>query len=624
MTHQIQRLYWLALALLCVPLSWAQLKSIQSEQLLPKDAVTVFSINNISLLQKISMDELVNYEFMSEVHQELFDGSTSGKTLKDAGLDFNQRLNLFYGKTNTHELTGFTFGVSDRKALFEVFDDFQDLESDIPGLAVYGTFFNNLLIKDNVALLIRIEPTMEHIDAVTDSIWFARGNEMPFDFFDDQTNSDPENILDEENFEDNPNTNVFPEATENPLVKNYYELRDSVQMMLQQAELFRVINEIFVDGSNLYAADSRFAAQLAHQAEGAFYLDNARNLDKSQGLWYFQTVLPTLYKDIQELYAGNVILGDLFLRDNQIDFEVEALYGPALGSIYQQMNDARFDKHVLDYIPASSPAYFTYNINLQQAYDQAYKVLLPLLSDEKNAQIAMNVLTLELLNEFINKEALFDTYKGSMFGTFNGIKKVTTKKIEFSYDEESFEYQERETETQTDMPIFTLGFSTARPDIPELVLKHMGRLTSRIKRFDNYWRIDNAILDAAPLYIINTGKLLIFSNDEDLARFHAKGYGKEALGKKASKKAMRSGFMYGKVDVTQTLDRFPTEVLTPRNAEIVASLKGKSGQLELTSTETDATHTRFKLSYHFEGQEAPGKHFLDLVNSLYVIYTLNP
>jgi hypothetical protein len=211
-----------------------------------------------------------------------------------------------------------------------------------------------------------------------------------------------------------------------------------------------------------------------------------------------------------------------------------------------------------------------------------------------------------------------------MFGTFNGIKKVTTKKIEFSYDEESFEYQERETETQTDMPIFTLGFSTARPDIPELVLKHMGRLTSRIKRFDNYWRIDNAILDAAPLYIINTGKLLIFSNDEDLARFHAKGYGKEALGKKASKKAMRSGFMYGKVDVTQTLDRFPTEVLTPRNAEIVASLKGKSGQLELTSTETDATHTRFKLSYHFEGQEAPGKHFLDLVNSLYVIYTLNP
>jgi Na+-transporting NADH:ubiquinone oxidoreductase subunit NqrC len=74
----------LVLSLLLSCTIQAQLKPIQSEQLLPKDAVTVFSINNISLLQKISMDDLVNYEFMSEVHQELFDGSTSGKTLKDA------------------------------------------------------------------------------------------------------------------------------------------------------------------------------------------------------------------------------------------------------------------------------------------------------------------------------------------------------------------------------------------------------------------------------------------------------------------------------------------------------------------------------------------------------------
>ena len=612
----------LVIAILFGATAQAQLQPIQSEQLLPKDAVTVFSINNISLLQKISMDDLVNYEFMSEVHQELFDGSTSGKTLKDAGLDFNQRLNLFYGKSNTHELTGFTFGIADKTALFEVFDDFQVVQSPLAGLEIYGTFFNQLLIKDNKALLIRIEPTMEHIDAVTDSIWYARGNEMPFDFF--ETEPQEEQILNEQTFEDNPNTNVFPEATENPAVKNYYELRDSVQVMLQQAELARVIDEIFVKGVNLYNFDPRFAAQLTHNAEGVFYLDNARNLDKSEGLWYFQTVLPTLYKDIQELYAGNVILGDLFLRDNKVDFEVEAQYGPALGSIYAQMNDAKFDQNVLAYIPAQSPAYFTYNINLEQAYEQAYKVLLPLLSDEKNAQIAMNVLTLELLNEFINKEALFDTYKGSMFGTFNGIKKVKTKKIEFTYDEETFAYQETETETEAEMPIFTLGFTTARADVPELVLKHMARLSSRIQRFENYWRIDNAILDAAPLYILNTGKLLIFTNDEDLARLHPKGYGKDALSKKERKTARQSGFMYGSVDIPKTLDRFPTEVLTARNAEIISSLKGKSGQLILTSSETNTEHTTFKLSYSFEGAESTGKHLLDLVNSLYLIYTLNP
>jgi hypothetical protein len=600
----------------------AQLKGIQSEQLLPKDAVTVFSINNISLLQKIAMDDLVNYEFMSEVHQELFDGSTSGKTLKDAGLDFNQRLNLFYGKTFTHELTGFTFGVSDQKALFEVFDDFQELQSSIPGLKIYGTFFNHLLIKDNNAILIRIEPTMDHIDEVTDSIWYARGNETPFEFFDSAPQDDQ--ILNEQTFEEDTNSNFYPEASENPAIKNYYELRDSVQAVLQQEELTRVIDEIFVESINLHNTDARFAAQLTHNAEGVFYLDNARNLDKSQGLWYFQTFLPNLYKDLQELYAGNVILGDLFLRDNQIDFEVEALYGPSLGSIYAQLNDARFDPNVLKYIPATSPAYFTYNINLEQAYEQAYQILLPLLSDEKNAQIAMNVLTLELLNEFIDKEALFDTYKGSMFGTFNGVKKIKTKKVVFSYDEETFAYQEQETEADADMPIFTLGFSTARADIPEMVLKQLGRLSSRVQHFENYWRINNAILDAAPLYILNTGKLLIFTNDEELARFHSSGYGNLALTKKQSKLARQSGSMYGAIDITKTLDRFPTEVLTPRNAEIVNSLKRKSGHLELTSSETTEAHTTFKLSYRFESDESTGKHLLDLVNSLYLIYTLNP
>ena len=64
----------------------------ESELLIPKEAVSVFSINNVNLLQKISLDDLVKYEFMEEVQQELFDGSTSGKTLKESGIDFNQKL----------------------------------------------------------------------------------------------------------------------------------------------------------------------------------------------------------------------------------------------------------------------------------------------------------------------------------------------------------------------------------------------------------------------------------------------------------------------------------------------------------------------------------------------------
>ena len=87
--------YFTFLILLLV---FSPLFSQKSESLIPKDAVIVFSINNFKLLQKISLDELINYEFMEEIHQELFDGSTSGKTLKEAGLGMiYTAIILFFG-----------------------------------------------------------------------------------------------------------------------------------------------------------------------------------------------------------------------------------------------------------------------------------------------------------------------------------------------------------------------------------------------------------------------------------------------------------------------------------------------------------------------------------------------
>jgi len=592
--------------------------SQKSEALIPKDAVTVFSINNINLLQKISIDELISYEFMEEIHQELFDGSTSGKTLKDAGLDFDQRFNIFYGKLDKCELSGFTFGIKNKEQLFTVFDDFEAVSyPNLNGAVVYESFFNNLIVKNGAALLIRVEPSMVNIDEVTDSIWYARGNENPYDYM---IENEDESVLNEEIYDENVQLeNSFPDATLDPNEKNYNELRDSVQLVLQREQLAKILNQLFVQNDNLMRYDPRFESQLLHPVEGVFYMDNARNIDKSSGLWYFQTVLPSLYKNIQELYAGNLILGDLILKDKSVEFAIEVLYGEKLGSIYMEMNDSHFDKQVLKYIPESNSGFFTYNINLRKAYEKAFEVIIPLLEQEKNAQVAMNVLTIELLNEFVNKDALFGTYKGSMFGSFNGIKKIKTKKIEFFYDEDTFEYGEREADAEEDMPIVTIGFSIERNDIPEKVLKHLARLTSKVKNMGDYWRFDNAIFDAAPLYMINKNGLFIFSNDEDLALNNVLGYGSNSIDKTKFKKAKKSGFMYAFLDVKTTLIRFPKDILNPNQNEMIESLRGKSGTIELKSSKTSKEKTSLNLTYSFSGNEQTGKHLLDLINTIYVV-----
>ena len=208
----------------------------QSEALIPRDASTVFSINNINLLQKISIDELVEYDFMEELHQELFDGSTAGKTLKDAGLDFDQRLNIFYGKDKIYELTGFSFGIKNKEELFQVFDDFEYSETLKNGAERYNSLFNSLIIKGNSGVLLRIQPTDDYLIKVTDSLNYFEWEETTY-YSDDQweaveveeaINLEVEPIEEEERSELN-SLNEYIEHTEqeHKNKKTYLEVKKS-------------------------------------------------------------------------------------------------------------------------------------------------------------------------------------------------------------------------------------------------------------------------------------------------------------------------------------------------------------------------------------------------------------
>lgn len=622
-----------ALYLACFTTGFAQ----QSEDIIPRDAVTVFSLNNISILQKVSMDELVSYDFMAELQSELFDGSTQGKTLKDSGIDFNQKMNIFYGKNADFEISGFTFGISNKDQLFTVFDDFDRIEGAIPGVEYYNNYFNHLMIKGNVGLLIRVDSDQDKLSEMTDSIWFARGYESPWDVYMDDYYQDEEPLeeynddIEEMEIEGEDGEEIeevivedideeTPEATSEDLTKNYYELRDSLESELSRMQLLTISEEIFNKGINLKQSDNNFAQQLTHTSDGIFYLDNSRNFRNTNNMWYLQTMFPELYQDMQELYTGNVMLGDIVLNQSSIDLKVEARYGEALGSIYQELNGAKFDKNVLKYIPKDNSGFFTYNIDLKKGYERAFNIIIPILEKEKNPRIAQNVLVAELMNEFINTDAVFNTYKGSMFGTFNGVKRVKTTRIEFYYDEETFEYGEREVESEEDMPVFTIGFSTARPDIPEKILRHMSRLTSQFKKVDDYWVVEDAVLNSLPLYIINKNGLFIFTNDEDLAKNHSNGYGSGSLSKRAARKAKGSGSMYAFMNAGEVLDRLPKEMFSSEQNEVLESMRGKTGELELTSSKTTRQKTVYNVTYTFEGQYAnSGKYLLDLINSAYIL-----
>jgi hypothetical protein len=608
--------------------------SQKSEYLIPKDAITVLSINNMSVFQKVSLDELISYDFMIDIEQELFDGSTTGKSIKDAGIDFNQKLNIFYGRTFEYEISGFTFGIEDKEKLFAVFDDFEKKENPYPNVERYSSYFNQLVIKDKSALLIRIEPSYDKINDLTDSIWYARDNGYPWGSYDDDymINNVEEDILEveaeeikneDEIYEDSiyvETEPIFEEARDILSGKTYWELRDSISFSLQIYFLKEVGNELFSKNESLMSNDIRFSNQLKSLADGVFYLDNSRNIEKNQSFWYLKTIFPNWSKELTDLYSGNVILGDIFLNEKNIEFKLTATYGEKLGSIYQNMNDSKFDKNITKYIHRDNSAFFTYNINLKNAYEQTYDIIVPMLENEENNDLAVSLLILELFDEYINKDALFGSYKGSMFGSFNGIKKIKTKKIIFDYDEDTWEYTEKEVEAEEDMPIFTFGITTDRADIFEKILDRFCKITSKFEKTNNYWVYHEAILGTASLYFINKNGLLIITDDEDLAVNNSDGYGVNSLNSKKVKEIKSNGFMYVEIDWNKTIDRLPRDIFSGEQNELIDAMRNRGGTLKLTSSKTTNSNTKFDAVYSFEGNyDNSGKYILDFVNSIYLI-----
>jgi len=589
-----------------------------SEDLVPEEAVSVLSINNVNLLQKISLDELVQYRFMEELHHDIMDGSTAGWTLKDSGIDFDQKLNVFLGGTVAYDVTGLTFGIEDQAKLFTVFDDFDKIESGISDVEMYASYFNRLVIKGNTAILFRISPNYFNVSEITDSIWYARGNGYRWDDRYEEFEIEGESSEGEWTAES---------EGEGIIGKTYYELLDSVEMSLHEEYLEVFSENLFISNNNLKKSNSDFAQQLTRNAEGSYFVNNTANLKNARDFGYMKENSPEAFKRVQELYNGNILSGSFYIDEETIKLDLKAQYGEELGAIYEKLGSARFDKNLLPYIHQNDIAYATAHADIEDATDLIHETVMSVVSlSDRDEMVAMSV-SFDLLYEFIDKETLFETFKGSAFMSFKGIQKVKTRKIVFDYDEETFEYTEREEVAEEDMPIFTWGFGTDNHDFIERMIKHSQRGMNR-RQYDaaqqlidhgDYWEITNGVLGSVSMYLINQNGVFVVTNDITLVSQFADGYGKLSVSKKSMKKARKGGSIYAYADMNRAIDELPREIFSDRENEMLDVFRGKSGSIELTSTKSSGTASEYALTYSFDSEEDSGTYILDLINSLYVI-----
>ncbi len=598
--------------------------SQKSEDLVPEEAISVLSINNINLLQKISLDELVQYRFMEELHHEITDGSTAGWTLKDSGFDFDQKMNVFQGGNGEYFVTGMTFGVEDKESMFKIFDDFENIASGISGVEMYASYFNRLAIQGDNAIFYRIWTDYELVSEITDSIWYSRGGGYRWDYYDDSEYYEEEEFYEEwEEMEEESWEDPDEVSTE----KTYYELLDSVEVAMNEKYSEAFSQKLLVEKRNLIKSNAEFAKQLNSNSEGSYFVNNTQNFANSKQFYWTKRRTPEVYDRMKELYNGNILSGNFYIDDNTIKLDLKAQYGSELGAIYEKLGSAKFDKNFLPYIHENDIAYASFQADYENAYDLIYDTGMSIVTQSSMEDMVAMSITFDILYDFLDRETLFDTFKGAAFMSYKGIQKVKTKKIVFDYDEETFEYYEREEEAEEDMPIFTMGFATKNHDLIERIIRHSQRSmsrrtwegTSKLINHGDYWEITNGMLGSVSMYLINKNGVFIVTNDAKLAMEHSNGFGSESIPKKRMKAARKGGSVYAYADMNRAIDEVPEEMFNHRENEMLEVFRGKSGTVELTSEKSSGSNSNYALIYTFESEEDSGTYILDLINSLYVI-----
>lgn len=597
------------------------------EAIIPAEAHSVITINNVQLLEEISLDELVKYDFMEEIQQELFDGSTSGKNLHDIGIDFDQKMNFFRGENDEYSVTGVTFGVKNEEELFKTFKEFEPIENGNANVKLFESFFNQIAIQGKSAIFYRLEPKNWVIKEKTDSIWEAQGNprywdwgykEGPVDELEDYMSDMPveasDSIIEEAEV-----VEEYIEEFEVASEKTYYELRDSVEMEVIAELSQNFSRSLFSEGKTLMKTDDKFSQKLNSPSEAVFYFDNERISQYSSNGGNFAPLYGSIWNRMDEFSENNYVTGALNLKSNQVVLDVDYHYSEKLGEIYEALSDSKFDKKILKYIPEDNQGFFTYNVNLKEAHDKTFELLNEMFGSSESKEAQMSLVMMDIWTELVNTDALFDTYRGSMFGSFHGIQKVKTKKIVFDVDEnDNFKYIEREEEAEEDMPIFSLGLSSKNRDFVERILNRFTKIEDKLSANGAYWKLENAILNSVPVFIIPSDNAFIITNDENQATNFASGYGKLALNKKRGKSAIKSGVMYAEVDVQKAIDKLPKGMFSSRENEMLDVLRKNVGSFVLTSDKTTREKMSYSISYNYDGKDNSfGTYALDLINSLY-------
>ncbi len=591
----------------------------QAVQNIPSTAYMVFSADLGRITKSMSISEMDDYDFIQKLVRE-FSGSNQEKvSLNDLGINYRGKIAVYTGTHDAYEFVGTSVDLKDNALFISNEEIRREFTTEIKSKGYSETERSIGFIHKKTFTRVEFDWNKRYFRKITDSIFDANKWERPYSYYYDYEDAVEAPMLIEEAVEeveaesyDETIEKEIVEEEEESMEEKYSRIMDSVK----RAEKTRLKKDFFktsTDGNGLLKSNENFKSTMSVASDGSMYLDPSKMNDYRDDIFRYNPMLGYVRQFSNNVWQS----AHMNMTKEGMNIEWLTHGDEKVMQVTKSAMDKNFNEELIKYIPSYSQGVAAYNMNMLGAYEEIKKLYMPVLDKSEKPEYLLASAIWSTIDEIVDESAVAEVYGANMILSYNGMKEMTLVKTTYDYDEETFEYTDREEEYQDLIPIMTWAISTKKAYLLEKYMKAACAFADEeIAKHKGYYEIKKGPMGGTPFYVAVKESMIIVTNDKSLVQDHLNGYDKN-IDKELMRSIKETKLVYANMDMEQMPNDMMTFSANNSDREFIEALKDKTGEIELKMAEVTDEYQKMTASFRYSKNYKNGMFYLlDVIDTL--------
>ena len=288
-------------------------------------------------------------------------------------------------------------------------------------------------------------------------------------------------------------------------------------------------------GANSLANNIEFVEYIKSNPDAALMIDYSQLIDKSMslytGLGYSSMAVNSPYEYLKGFYSGLKMFGKVEFSQDDVKMILDMKHSQKINEIYKEVTKTKISKNFLKYLDKDVMGYYAFGIDIEglsKGLGNTLKQIYP--AEPKYSKIIGSAL--DVVDIFIDEEAIYKVFTGDMVLAVNGVKPVEVIHTTYDYDENYNMTEVFDTTMQMQPEVLCMIGVGNVADVNKIfklltsfdALKQDGNLYSISVKYANlpiYFKIQDDIL-----FISNNRKYVeqpqVYAKNKQLGKVHSK------------------------------------------------------------------------------------------------------